>query len=135
MAIPIRPAGSHPRSLFRLTSGLELLEEWSRNATQVEKNVIDRVLFAVVGRSVFTEYDVVDDIQKTMEFFVLAKCDLTVKIRVHDLDSFGIVYIGPTSDAPGLDQARPEGEPFAPERVPDQQRDPEQHKYGAPHGS
>ena len=108
MASPARPAESFSRSAFRLASGLELLEEWSRRATQVEKNVVDEVLFAIVGRSVFTDYDVVDDVRKTMEFFVLAKCDLTVKIRVHSLESFGIGYVGPTCEAPGLDPAAPD---------------------------
>src|SRR5208282_3089088 len=92
------PEGSRPRALmFRLTSGLERLDEWSQNATQVEKNVVNRVLFAVAGKTVFSEYVVVDDVARTMEFFVLAKCDLAVKVRVYGLDSFGIVYIGPAS--------------------------------------
>lgn len=119
MAIPNRPAGGRPQPLLRLTSGLDLLDEWSQNATQVERNIVNRVLFAVVSRSVFTEYDVVDDVGKTMEFFVLAKCDLTVKIRVHGLDSFGIVYVGPTYAAPGLDHAREEPAPSAAEQPAD----------------
>jgi Family of unknown function (DUF6235) len=98
---------------FRLTSGLELLEEWSRSATQVQRNVVNQVLFAVASRDVFSEYAVVDDVTKTMEFFVLAKCDIVVKIRVHGLDSFGIVYVGPAGSAPGLDCAVPDPQVFA----------------------
>lgn len=105
---------NHPQPLlFRLTSGLELLEEWSKNATQVQKNVVNQVLFAVASRAVFSGYAVVDDVTRTMEFFVLAKCDIAVKIRVHGLDSFGIVYVGPASAAPGLDVAVPDPGVFA----------------------
>lgn len=68
-------------------------------------NIVHRVLFAVAGKNVFSEYVVVDDPVRTMEFFVLAKCDLAIKIRVYGLDSYGIIYIGPASDAPGLDHA------------------------------
>jgi Family of unknown function (DUF6235) len=108
MATPTQPTGDHTRSGFRLTSGLDLLEEWSRTAAQAEKNLVHDVLFAVADGSVFTGYDVVDDVERALEFFVLARHELTVKIRVHSLESFGIVYIGPTCDAPGLDRAAPE---------------------------
>lgn len=100
------PSGRTRRysSLFRLTSGLEVLDKWSLTAIQAEKNAVNRVLFAVVEKSVFTEYDVVDEAEKTMEFFVFARSDLVVKIHVYDLGSFGIVYVGPAVDAPGLDR-------------------------------
>jgi hypothetical protein len=122
------PEGSRPRPLpFRLSSGLERLDKWSQDATQVEKNVVNRVLFAVTSKTVFSEYVVVDDVVRTMEFFVLAKCGLAIKIRVHGLDSFGIVYIGPTSAAPGLDQAAPDPEVFTagpgPDLLSDARRD------------
>jgi hypothetical protein len=110
MDAPIQPAGSR-RSAFRLTSGLDLLEKWSRTATQAEKNVVHQVLFAIADKSVFTDYLVVDDVVKTMEFFVLTRCEITIKVRVHGLNAFGIVYIGPTCDAPGLDCAKPESVP------------------------
>jgi Family of unknown function (DUF6235) len=105
---PIEPSGRRRRCALRLTSGLDVLDAWSQHASPAELNVVARVLFAVTERSVFTTHQVVDDVARTMEFFVLARRDLTVKIRVHGLDSFGIVYIGPTCSAPGLDQAEPE---------------------------
>jgi hypothetical protein len=109
MAVPSESTRRFP-TLFRLTSGLEILDEWSRTATQAEKNAVSHALFAVVDRTVFTEYAVVDDHPKTMEFFVFVRNDLVVKIGVHDLGSFGIVYVGPAVGAPGLDspEARPE---------------------------
>jgi Family of unknown function (DUF6235) len=105
MAVPNGPAGGRPRSAFRLTSGFDVLDKWMGNASQIEKNRVHQVLFAVADRSVFTHYEVVDDVKKTMEFFVFARSDLTVKIRVHGLDAFGIIYVGPSCEAPGLDAA------------------------------
>jgi hypothetical protein len=110
MAEPIGPAGlqnRRPPTPFRLISGFELLEQWSERATQVQKNIVHRALFAVTDRSVFNDYMIVDDVAKTMEFFVLCRCDLAVKIRIHDFETCGLVYIGPTCAAPGLDQAGP----------------------------
>jgi uncharacterized protein DUF6235 len=115
MAVPSESRRRYP-SLFQLTSGLEVLDKWSLTATQAEKNSTNRALFAVVEKTVFTEYAVVDDVEKTMEFFVFSGNDLIVKIHVHDLGSFGIVYVGPAAEAPGLDCPKPdleasEGEP------------------------
>ncbi len=113
------PAPSpRPAAPLRMTTGFELLERWSERATQVEKNIVHQVLFAVVDRTVFRDYLVVDDVTKTMEFFVLSRCDLTVKIRVHDFETCGITYVGPTCAAPGLDQA---AEPRPNARVSGQQ--------------
>jgi hypothetical protein len=95
------PAGRP--SLFTVSCGLDLLDEWSEHATQAQKNIVHRVIFSVADKSVFTDYVVVDDVENHMEFFVLAKSDLAVKIRIDGFDSFGILYIGPSSDVPGLD--------------------------------
>ena len=122
MAEPIGTAGPQnrrPATPLRLISGFELLDRWSEQATQVQKNIIHQVLFAVTDRSVFNDYVIVDDVTKTMEFFVLARCDLTVKIRIHDFGTCGLVYVGPTCAAPGLDQAGPETRPAEPESEPE----------------
>jgi hypothetical protein len=107
MAASNKPANSRRLLPFRLTSGLEILDQWAANAGQAEKNIVHDVLFALAEKSAFANYDVVDDVAKTLEFFVLARGELTVKVRVHGLDSFGIVYVGPTCAAPGLDQVAP----------------------------
>src|SRR5579859_6054451 len=107
MAASNQPANRRRPIPFRLASGLEILDRWSAQAGQAEKNIVHDVLFALAEKSVFADYDVVDDVTKTLEFFVLARGELTVKVRVHGLDSFGIVYVGPTCDAPGLDQVAP----------------------------
>jgi hypothetical protein len=106
MAVP-NEATRRYSPLFRLASGLEVLDEWSLTATQAERNAANAALFAVIEKTVFAKYDVVDDVAKTMEFFVFARSDLIVKIHVHDLGSFGIVYVGPAAEAPGLDCPKP----------------------------
>jgi hypothetical protein len=107
MAAPNKPTNRRRPIPFRLTSGLEILDQWAAQAGQNEKNIVHDVLFALTEKSAFAHYQVVDDVTKTLEFFVLAKGELTVKVRVDGLDSFGIVYVGPTCDAPGLDQFTP----------------------------
>jgi uncharacterized protein DUF6235 len=108
MALPAQPKGSRFHSQFRLTSGLGRLDEWSENASQAERNAVNDALFSIADRTVFTEFDVIDDPIRTMGFTVLAKCGLAVQVHVHDLDSFGIVYVGSASEAPGLDYVVPE---------------------------
>ena len=104
MSTPLPPASARPSS-FTVTSGLDLLDQWSARATQAEKNTAYRILFAVADHSVFTGCHILDDARNHMEFFVLTKGGLTIKIRIDDLDSFAILYIGPSCTAPGLDAA------------------------------
>jgi hypothetical protein len=98
-----RPRKEQPSQSLKLTSGADLLDAWAQDAAQSQRNIVNRLLFAVVEKSVFSDYDVIDDLESPMEFFVLAKADLTVKIRIHDFESFGIIYVGASSSAPGLD--------------------------------
>jgi hypothetical protein len=102
MSAFLGPASARPSS-FTVTAGLELLDQWSAHATQAQKNIVSRVIFAVADKTVFADYDVIDDAENHMEFFVLAKNDLIVKIRIDGFDCFGILYIGPSCTAPGLD--------------------------------
>jgi hypothetical protein len=118
MAASNEAARRYPSS-FRLTSGLEVLDEWSLTASQAEKNAVNRALFAVVEKTVFTEYVVVDDGEKTMEFFVFVRNDFVLKVRVHELGSFGIVYVGPATEAPGLDRLKADLEVFTGESALD----------------
>lgn len=105
--ITMAPACDRPRHL-KLTAGWELLENWSASATQAERNIVYEVLLATVERTLFTKYVVLEDVERIMEFFVLARGDLIVKIRVHGLHSFRILYAGSACAAPGLDRAVPE---------------------------
>jgi len=88
---------------LRLISGLEVLEAWSETAGQIEKNSMHEALFAIADCSVFVTHDIIDDVQCPREFYVAVKDDLVAKVRVHDFDAFGIVYLGSPGDAPDLD--------------------------------
>lgn len=96
------PPGNVRRHRFRLDTGLDALEEWSSTANQSEKNAVYKALFAVVDGTVFRTYRVVDDWQKLSEFLVIVKDNLSIKLRIHSFDSYGIVYIGPPKCAPGV---------------------------------
>ena len=90
---------------FKLGTGLEQLEEWAGQARQSQKNVLYKALFAVIDGSVFNHYDVLRDALNSWEFFVLIREEIVLKICYTDATSFGILYIGPLKDAPGLDLA------------------------------
>jgi hypothetical protein len=99
------PAGSSRPSQYTITSGLDLLDDWAADATQPQKNTVYSTLFAVADKTAYTTCTVIDDPASPLEFFVLASNDLTVKIRIQSTDSFAILYIGPSTTAPGLDTA------------------------------
>jgi hypothetical protein len=108
MIIPSQPAST---ARLRLTSGMEMLENWSRDADDLAKTAVYEVLFSVAERSVFKDHVVVDDADRPTEFFVLTRRSLAVKIRLHSLDACAVVYIGPACDAPGLDRVSSDAPP------------------------
>jgi len=105
MTTPIQPGRG---TRLRLTSGLELLEDWSRDADDLAKTAIYEVLFSVTEGSVFRDHVVVDDVDRPTEFFVLTRRYLAVKIQLLSLDTCAVLYIGPACDAPGLDRVAPD---------------------------
>ena len=87
----------------RLSAGLRRLDHWAASAGQVDKNAMYKALFAVADGSVFRAYTTWDDdATPVREFFVLVREDLVVKISFRRTDSFGIVYIGSLTGAPGV---------------------------------
>jgi hypothetical protein len=99
---PLEPAGSVNHPLIRMDTGIDVLEKWTETATHREKYTVYPALFAMTERSLLRTYRVIDDEVELSEFFVLLPHDLVIKMRVHSLDSFGLVYIGPRAGAPGL---------------------------------
>ena len=91
------------RPALRLDSGWDLLERWSATANQIEKNAVHKALFAVVDRTVFRTYETFEDAAQPQEFFVRLREDLVLKIRIRDVDTFGIAYVGSAGRAPGID--------------------------------
>ncbi|MGB3442430.1 MAG: DUF6235 family protein [Actinophytocola sp.] len=94
-----RQDSTAPGTSFRLETGLEVLDDWSETASQSQKNVIHKALFAMVDGSLFRTYRVIDDYQRPNELFVVVKDDLVMKIRVNCFDSFGVVHIGPPASS------------------------------------
>lgn len=90
---------------FRLDTGVEALATWSDTAHQAQRNVLYKALFAVTDGTVFRRYPVLQDTATPCQFFVMVRETLVLKISFLDRDRFGIVYIGPLDDAPGLDRS------------------------------
>jgi uncharacterized protein DUF6235 len=79
---------------LRLGSGLDVLGNWADSASQADKNVIYKALFAVVDGGVFPAYDIFGVAGTSQEFFVSVKEDLVVLVRLLGSGFFGIGYIG-----------------------------------------
>ena len=82
-----------------------MLEKWAADATPRNKEAVYAALFATTDRSLFKTHEVIDDEYRLNEFFVLLGDDVVIKMRANSYDSFGLVYIGPRANAPGLTQA------------------------------
>jgi hypothetical protein len=96
---PVEQGSILPRARFRLETGLEVLDSWAETAAQHHKNAVYKALFAMLDGDLFRTYRVVDDFQRPSELFVIVRDDLVLKIRINCYDSFGIVHIGPPTDA------------------------------------
>lgn len=90
------------RTHFRMDTGTEVLASWSETASQSDRNAVYRTLFSILDGSIFHTHNLVEGFAVPSEFFVVLKHDVVVKLRVHGAGSFGIVYIGPWIDAPGV---------------------------------
>jgi hypothetical protein len=90
------------RPHFQLNTGADVLAKWAETATQSYKNAIYRSLFSMLEGSLFRTHNVVDNHRVPNEFFVIVREDLVLKLRLNGFDSFGVVYIGPWDDAPGI---------------------------------
>ncbi len=123
----------------RLNLGVARLARWAGTASQVEKNAVYEALFAVSDGSVFRTHTVLDDVQRTGEFFVLVRESLVLKVSMHPFNTFGILYIGPQDvvqdeptppaetpppTMPDKTLPRDEGSRDAPAETPDHRRAP-----------
>jgi hypothetical protein len=87
----------------RLNMGVACLEAWASTASQAEKNAVYEALFSVSDGSVRETHKVLDDVQRSGEFFVVVRDNLVVKIGIHPFNTFSIVYIGSLDEAPDID--------------------------------
>jgi hypothetical protein len=83
--------------------GMARLEKWAATANQTQKNVVYEALFAVSDGTIRQTHKVLDDVQRTGEFFVLLRDNLVMKIGTHPFNTFSIVYIDSLDKAPDLD--------------------------------
>jgi Family of unknown function (DUF6235) len=89
---------------LKLNDGIDILEQWADTARHVSKNLLYKALFSITEGSVFERYAVLQDSQNPHEHFVMVREDLVVKIGFQPGgDGFGIQFIGPLEEAPGLE--------------------------------
>lgn len=100
------PVGRAGHPVFRLDTGMDVLETWADGASRGDKDAVYAALFAMTDRALVRDHRVVEDGHELSEFFVLLRGDLVLKLRVHSHDSFGVVYVGPRAGAPGLPRRR-----------------------------
>jgi hypothetical protein len=90
----------------RLNSGLDVLEEWSRTASQSARNLVYRALFAVGDGSLFRTFQTMTYRDRPDEITIYLREDLVVTISRSETDFFDIAYIGSPEDAPGFGRDR-----------------------------
>lgn len=79
---------------LRLGSGIDVLNAWSETATAADTAAVADALFSVVERAVYYAYPVIDDSTVARELVVVVRDNLAVRIRLDDVEKFGIVFIG-----------------------------------------
>ena len=75
-----------------------------KRAAQIQVVLMD-VDGTITDGSVTNHYVVLQDKENTHARFVLVREDLVLKVNYPTADSFGIDYIGPMDDAPGISLA------------------------------
>lgn len=88
--------GMLPRGTFRLETGLDVLADWAESADEARKKAVYEALFVLLDGDLLRTYRVIDDLKRPGELFIIVRDDLVLRIRIHCVDSFGIVDI----DAP-----------------------------------
>lgn len=84
---------------LRLGTGIEVLDAWTATASQIDVNAMTDALFAIVERTVYTRYPVVEDSALARELVVVVRDDLAMRIRLDDVETFSILFVGATEDA------------------------------------
>ena len=79
---------------LRMDTDMDVLDEWSLTATDVDRIAVYEALFAVAAGTVECDYPVVDDPKRLSEFSVLVRENVELKIRVNCFGSFGVVSVG-----------------------------------------
>lgn len=79
---------------LRMTTGVDILETWWQGARQIELNAMGDALFALLDRSVYADYEVIDDPSVPRDIVVVVRENLALRVRLYDVATFGVVLIG-----------------------------------------
>jgi hypothetical protein len=79
---------------LRLGSGLDVLNAWTDSASHADATAVANALFAIVERSVYRDYPVIDDSTVSRELVVVIRDDLAIRVRLDDVEKFSIIFIG-----------------------------------------
>jgi hypothetical protein len=96
---------------LRLGSGIDVLNAWTDAAREADVKAVADALFAIVERNVYRDYPVIDDSTVARELVVVVRDDLAVRVRLDDVEKFGIVFIGTPAAALELRKTRAAGSP------------------------
>ncbi|TDV57694.1 DUF6235 family protein [Actinophytocola oryzae] len=94
---------------LRLGAGFDVLNAWTDAASDVDTKAVADALFAVVERSVYRAYPVIDDSTVARELVVVVRDDLALRLRLDDVEKFSIVFIGSPADALELHRGQAAG--------------------------
>lgn len=84
---------------LRLGSGIEVLDAWTDAAGNADAMAVADALFAIVERTVYRDYPVIDDSTIARELVVVVRDDLAIRVRLDDVEKFSIVFIGSSAAA------------------------------------
>lgn len=90
---------------LRLASGTDVLNTWTDAASVADITALSDALFSIVERTVYRDYPVIDDSTIARELVVVVRDDLAMRIRLDDVEKFGIIYIGSPAAALELHKA------------------------------
>jgi hypothetical protein len=79
---------------LRLGQGIDVLDAWTETAGEADVIAVAAALFAIVERTVYNEYPVIDDSTVARELIVVVRDNLAIRVRLEDVEKFGIVFVG-----------------------------------------
>jgi Family of unknown function (DUF6235) len=86
----------------QLNAGVDVLNEWSANASQADRNRVYAGLFAVADGTLFAFFQTMTHRARPHELAICFHDKLVVTISRTEPGMFDIVYIGPPEQAPGF---------------------------------
>lgn len=79
---------------LRLGTGIEVLDAYLDTAGEADTIAVTNALFAIVERTVYRRYPVIDDSTAVRELVVVIRDDLALRVRLDDVEKFSLVFVG-----------------------------------------